>query len=362
MIEVRHLSKIFPSGGDGGPLTVLKDVNCAIGQGEVISIIGPSGTGKSTFLRCLNRLEEATSGQIIIDGEDILSKKANLPLMRRKMGMVFQNFNLFNHLNVLDNVTDAPRALLGLTKKDAQKRGLELLEMVGLADKAFSMPSDLSGGQKQRVAIARCLAMDPKIILFDEPTSALDPTMVGEVLSVIKRLAKMGLMMLIVTHEMKFARDVSTRIFFMNHGVIFEDGTPQQIFETPSHPETQAFIRRIRSLTFEVTSRQFDIYDMNSRIAAFVGKYFLSEEVLYRLQSCFEELITEILPLAGPATLKIDYSEQNEQVTAEIIQRNWTSSLLENDSLSAKLVKGYLEEFSEETLRGSQVLRMRFRK
>ena len=208
-------------------LTVLKDVNCDIEKGEVISIIGPSGTGKSTLLRAINMLEPPTGGEILVDGENIMAKGYKLDKMRQKMGMVFQSFNLFDHMTVLENITYAPVKLLKTSVEDAKAEGMDLLQKVGLAQKADVYPESLSGGQKQRVAIARALAMHPEVILFDEPTSALDPTMVGEVLSVIRQLAKEGMTMLIVTHEMRFAKDVSTRIFFMNEGIIYEDGTPE---------------------------------------------------------------------------------------------------------------------------------------
>ena len=242
MISIKHLSKTFTN-PDGTQITVLKDVNCEIEKGEVISIIGPSGTGKSTLLRAINMLEPPTSGEIWVDGENIMAKGYHLDKLRQKMGMVFQNFNLFDHLTVLENITYAPTRLLKLPQEEAKKEALELLNKVGLAQKADVYPSSLSGGQKQRVAIARSLAMHPEVILFDEPTSALDPTMVGEVLSVMRQLAKEGLTMLIVTHEMRFARDVSSRIFFMNEGVIYEDGTPQQIFEHPRRSATKALGR-----------------------------------------------------------------------------------------------------------------------
>ena len=215
MISVRHLSKTYHN-PDGSSLQVLKDVNCEIGKGEIISIIGPSGTGKSTFLRALNLLDRPTGGEIIIDGENIIRKGYPAHLLRQKMGMVFQSFNLFPHMTVLENISLAPIKLLGMSKADANDQSLELLRTVGLAGKADVYPDSLSGGQKQRVAIARCLAMRPEVILFDEPTSALDPSMTGEVLSVIRQLARQrDITMLIVTHEMRFARDVSTRVFFM---------------------------------------------------------------------------------------------------------------------------------------------------
>ena len=239
MISVRHLSKAF------GGVTVLRDVNAEIAKGEVVSIIGPSGTGKSTFLRCLNRLETPDGGSIVVDGVDVTAPKADLASVRRKMGMVFQNFNLFGNLDILGNVMAAQCDLLGVSRDAAKAKALELLGRVGLKDKANALPDELSGGQKQRVAIARALAMDPEILLFDEPTSALDPTMVGEVLAVIKDLAKTGMTMLIVTHEMGFARDVSTRVFYMDEGVIYEDGTSNEVFNHPKKPKTIEFVGQV---------------------------------------------------------------------------------------------------------------------
>lgn len=214
MITIRHLKKEYPG------VTPLKDVNVEISRGDVISVIGPSGTGKSTLIRCLNLLEQPTSGEIIIDGEVITDKSCDVSRVRRKMGMVFQQFNLFPHMTVIENIMTAPVDLLGKSRQDAYDKGMELLRKVGLADKALVYPGGLSGGQKQRVAIARALAMEPEIILFDEPTSALDPTMVGEVQSVIRDLARQGNTMIIVTHEMKFAREVCNRVFYMDEGGI----------------------------------------------------------------------------------------------------------------------------------------------
>ena len=239
MISVSHLRKSF----DG--VQVLKDVNAEIGRGEVISIIGPSGTGKSTFLRCLNRLETPDGGRILVDGTDVTDPKTDIPAVRRRMGMVFQNFNLFGNLTVIGNIMAAQCDLLGKTPAEARAKAMELLDRVGLSEKADALPDELSGGQKQRIAIARALAMDPEILLFDEPTSALDPTMVGEVLAVIKNLAKTGMTMLIVTHEMSFARDVSTRIFFMDEGVIYEEGSPDEVFNRPRRPRTVEFVGRV---------------------------------------------------------------------------------------------------------------------
>lgn len=239
MINVKNLHKKF------GGLEVLKGIDEHISHGEVVVVIGPSGSGKSTFLRCLNMLEIPTEGEISIDGEVITQKGVDVNKIRQKTGMVFQHFNLFPHLNILKNITLAPVLLKKMTKEQAQKRGRELLKMVGLEDKADSYPAQLSGGQKQRVAIARALAMEPEIMLFDEPTSALDPEMVGEVLDVIKGLAQSGMTMVVVTHEMGFAREVGTRILFMDEGKILECGTPQQIFDNPQNERTKSFLSKV---------------------------------------------------------------------------------------------------------------------
>ena len=239
MIKVKNLHKTF------GDLNVLAGIDEHITQGEVVVVIGPSGSGKSTFLRCLNLLEKPTDGEIFIDDEQINSKKANVNLIRQKMGMVFQQFNLFPHLTIIDNITLAPVLLKKMSKEDAVKKGMELLSRVGLSDKADSYPNQLSGGQKQRVAIARALAMEPEIMLFDEPTSALDPEMVGEVLDVMKDLAKSGMTMVVVTHEMGFAREVATRVLFMDQGVIMESGTPDRVFGNPQNERTVKFLSKV---------------------------------------------------------------------------------------------------------------------
>ena len=239
MIEVKDLHKSF------GHLEVLKGITETIQDQEIVSIIGPSGSGKSTFLRCLNLLEEPTSGEIIINGDNITDKKHDVNKMREELGMVFQRFNLFPHMTVLNNITLAPIKVKGMNKADAEEIAMQLLKKVGLVDKAKVYPNTLSGGQQQRVAIARALAMQPDIMLFDEPTSALDPEMVGEVLNVIRDLTKEGMTMVIVTHEMGFAREVSDRVIFMDHGVILEEGTPEQFFTNPQHERTKAFLREI---------------------------------------------------------------------------------------------------------------------
>jgi len=228
-----------------GKLHVLKGINVEIQKGEVVVIIGPSGSGKSTFLRCLNLLEQPSSGEVIFEGVSITSKSNDINKQRQKMGMVFQQFNLFPHMSVMDNITLAPRKLKNMTKEEAEEVALSLLKRVGLEDKAKSYPGQLSGGQKQRIAIVRALAMSPDVMLFDEPTSALDPEMVGEVLEVMKKLAADGMTMVVVSHEMGFAREVGNRILFMNEGVITEEGTPDQIFKSPQHPRTREFLSKV---------------------------------------------------------------------------------------------------------------------
>lgn len=239
LIKVNNLEKSF------GDLKVLKGINAEINKGDVMVVIGASGSGKSTFLRCLNLLEEPTSGQIIFEGVDITDSKVDINMHRRKMGMVFQQFNLFPHLTVLRNLTLGPTKLLGKSSSEAEKDAMKLLERVGLQDKAQSYPSQLSGGQKQRVAIVRALAMNPDVMLFDEPTSALDPEMVGEVLEVMKQLAKAGMTMVVVTHEMGFAREVGTNVVFVDEGVIVEQGAPNEFFENPKHPRLKDFLSKV---------------------------------------------------------------------------------------------------------------------
>ncbi len=239
MIRIENLVKEF------GELEVLKGISTEISEGEVISIIGPSGSGKSTFLRCINRLEEPTSGKLFINGKNIMDPDIDINKIREEVGMVFQHFNLFPHKSVLENVILGPTKLKKISRTDAENLGIRLLEKVGLADKKDAYPNKLSGGQKQRVAIARALAMNPRIMLFDEPTSALDPEMIGEVLEVMKSLAKEGMTMLVVTHEMGFARNVGNRLFFMDHGVILEDGRPTDIFDNPKEERTREFLEKV---------------------------------------------------------------------------------------------------------------------
>ncbi|MEI0606546.1 amino acid ABC transporter ATP-binding protein [Brachyspira pulli] len=239
MIKVRNLHKKF------GKLEVLKGIDVDIAKGEIIAIIGPSGSGKSTFLRCINRLEEPSQGDIIINGQNIMDKNTNINTVRQNLGMVFQHFNLFPHKTVMKNITLAPMKVKNVSKEDAEKKAIELLKKVGLVDKKDVYPNKLSGGQKQRIAIARALAMEPNIMLFDEPTSALDPEMIKEVLDVMVELAREGMTMLIVTHEMGFAKNVATRILFMNDGKILEDEEPNEFFANPKHDRVKEFLYKV---------------------------------------------------------------------------------------------------------------------
>ena len=346
-VRLSHLKKSY------GSIDVLRDINVDIHRGEVISIIGPSGTGKSTFLRCLNLLEQPTGGSIVVDGEDILVKGYPVNRLRQKMGMVFQSFNLFEHKTVLENVIFAPCQLRHVPEEEARKEGLALLRKVGLAEKADVYPSSLSGGQKQRVAIARSLAMKPDVILFDEPTSALDPTMVGEVLSVIRQLAKEGMTMLIVTHEMKFAHDVSTRIFFMYDGYIHEDGTPQQIFEAPVHSATKAFIQRIRKEVFEIDGPDFDFLGMHSAMAAFCHKYGIAEkqETAERLT---DQMLDDVMAQYRPITVRITHSEQSGVTALDFMVERMTATPL-TDTQRTALSAACRQVIEETTKRGFRV-------
>lgn len=353
MISIKHVSKTFRN-PDGSELTVLKDVNCTIEKGEVISIIGPSGTGKSTLLRAINMLEPPTGGEIWVDGENIMARGYRLDKMRRKMGMVFQSFNLFDHMTVLQNITYAPVKLLGMSQEEARTQGLELLQKVGLAQKADVYPESLSGGQKQRVAIARALAMHPEVILFDEPTSALDPTMVGEVLSVIRRLARDGMTMLIVTHEMRFARDVSTRIFFMNEGIIYEDGTPQQIFEHPVHSATKAFVNRIQKLVYEIEDDSFDYLQIHTGLNRFCIKYNLTD-LADSAYAIIKEMLFEHLKDIRPLTFRITHAELSGETALDFMVEGLTESPLPENKAVLDLRSRVKDIVEEPTARGFRV-------
>ena len=290
-IRIEHLRKEFP---DATPLT---DVCAEIERGDVIAVIGPSGTGKSTLLRCLNQLIEPTSGTVTVDDEVITHPDCNIRRIRQKMGMVFQSFNLFQNRTVIENVISAPVDLLEMPREQALREGMELLGRVGLADKADCFPDELSGGQMQRAAIVRAVMMKPEILLFDEPTSALDPSMTAEVLSVIRRLADEGMTMLIVTHEMKFAREVANRVFYMDEGVIYEEGSPEQIFGDPKREKTRQFIRQLKTLSVEIASSEVDYAEVISKIERFGRESTVSVAELRRIVLVFEELVMQnVLP------------------------------------------------------------------
>ena len=338
LITVEHLKKVYPNA------TPLQDVNTVINRGDVITIIGPSGTGKSTLMRCINRLETPTDGKVTVFGYDMGDKKTDLRQLRRRMGMVFQSFNLFGHLTVIENVMLAPTILKKENPQAAYQNAMRLLRMVGMAEKALNYPDELSGGQKQRVAIARTLAMNPEIVLFDEPTSALDPTMVGEVLSVMKRLASEGMTMMIVTHEMKFAKDVSTRIFYMDQGVIYEEGTPEQIFEHPKKDRTRAFVKRLKVLSLSVESADFDFIAMSEALQNFGEKNMLTRKRTTNMRSIFEEMVAlNIVPGGSPAYPLEVTAEYEEEADRLEMRMSWSGGeynpLIQGDEISRKIVQ-----------------------
>jgi len=345
LIHIEHLRKVYPN------VTPLQDVCAEINAGDVIAIIGPSGTGKSTLLRCLNRLEEPTSGTVTLDGEVITDPKCDITGVRRRMGMVFQSFNLFNNLNVLDNVIAAPMKLLKKPRNQAVEEGMALLERVGLRDKADDFPEALSGGQKQRVAIARAIAMKPQILMFDEPTSALDPTMAGEVLAVIRSLAREDMTLLIVTHQMQFAREIANRVFYMDEGGIYEEGTPEQIFGHPRLDKTRQFIRRLRTLEVEIDPADADWPGTLQRLMRFGSEAMLDRSTLHNVTLTFEELVFQcVLP-------KLRETGSNQSVRARVehsdvdggtaMEFTWSGPRLDplanGDALSVALVKKLAE-------------------
>ncbi len=311
LIEVKGLKKSF------GSLHVIRGIDLNVEKGERIAVIGGSGCGKSVFLRCISLLEKPDEGHILIDGQEITAKGADVDHIRRSMGMVFQKFHLFSEMDVLDNLCLAPTRLKGMSRQEAEEKAMDLLNQVGLSSRAHSWPTVLSGGQQQRIAICRCLMMEPKVLLFDEPTSALDPTMVGEVLAVIRMLAKRDMSMLIVTHEMNFAREVANRVLYLADGGIYEQGTPEEIFDHPKKEKTFAFINKIKYFSYDITRHDFDLMQLQGGIQVFGEKYGLGQKRTYRLQICCEELIYEMLSHCYPSGndpdihLDISYAESN---------------------------------------------------
>ena len=343
MITIEHLKKAYPN------VTPLKDVSTQIRDGDVISVIGPSGTGKSTLLRCINLLEKPTAGRIWMDDIEITDPKCDINKVRQKMGMVFQSFNLFGHKTVIENIMLAPMDLLGKSKQEAYDTGMRLLRTVGLAEKAFNYPDELSGGQKQRIAIARTLAMDPDVILLDEPTSALDPTMVGEVQAVIRELAKTGKTMMIVTHEMHFARAISNRVFYMDEGGIYEDGTPEQIFEHPLRENTRRFVRRLKVLELNIESRDSDLLAMAGQIGVYCNRNQISPKLTNRIQLVFEEAVRFLVSLPECPRIQAvcEYSEQEESAEWAI---HYSGARLDvtafDNDLALSVLKGVTEQIT----------------
>jgi len=336
MITVSHLSKGFVS-PDGDWTQAVKDVSFHVSGGEVVGIIGSSGSGKSVLLRCMAGLEQPTEGEVILT-----------PGV--KIGMVFQQFNLFGHLSVLDNVTLAPMKLLGLSRGDANDLAMEMLRHVGMAEHAQRMPASLSGGQQQRAAIARTLAMKPEILFMDEPTSSLDPTMVDEVQGVVRTLAQEGMTMIIVTHEMRFARDTSSRILFMHEGQLLEEGTPGKIFGNPSLPQTLAFVNRIHHLVFDIVNSDFDLYDMTSKIKQFCIRYSIAEK-MDSVTHVVEEMLVLISDFATPVHIEVDHSDLKQETSVVVLQREVEISALEKpgtDELAVILIRNASQNISVE--------------
>lgn len=336
MIEIKHLKKEYSN------ITPLKDINAIINKGDVISLIGPSGTGKSTLLRCINRLDDATSGEIIFNGKNIYDPKYSLHALRQKVGMIFQSFNLFNNLNVVDNIMVAPVSLYKKDMATAYKNAIELLERFSLRDKEKSFPHELSGGQKQRIAIMRAIATDPEVLLFDEPTSALDPTMVDEVANIIKDLSTKQLTMLIVTHELEFARKVSSKIFYLDEGIIYEEGTPDQIFDNPQKPKTKSFILKTNTFETSFNKSTFDLYLLISDFMKYLSIKKISISNINDLNLLLEEItINEILAnCSGRENITLQISFTNNSVN--IIYNNlkdFDFSLSNTNKLSKSIIE-----------------------
>lgn len=346
MIEVKHLRKEYPG------VVPIKDMSFIVNPGEVIVLVGPSGTGKSTVLRMLNMLESPTSGQIIVDGQDITVKNFPLHTIRGKIAMVFQSFNLFNHMTVIENVTYAPIKLHNEDPRAAYEYGMKLLADVGMAQCALKYPDQLSGGQKQRAAIARTLAIKPEVILFDEPTSALDPTMVGEVEKVIQNLTTEGYTILLVTHDMKFAEKVATRVLYLDEGGIYEDGTPEQIFHDPQRDKTRAFIKQFRQFSCKLDSHGSDFLEFYSKLNRFAFKHDIEPALRKRIETIFEEICYQIIiPKVDRKNFSIEfdveYSARDKDATIVVSTSNCEFRPDdEDDSISWNIVKHAADDMS----------------
>ena len=344
LLRIEHLKKSF------GEVTPVKDISCSINRGDVISVIGPSGTGKSTFLYLINRLEEPTEGKVFFKGQDTGARGYDLRNMRRGVGMVFQSFDLFSHLTIVENVMLAQVELLKRSRQEAYGRAMELLRSVGLGGKAFNYPDELSGGQKQRAAIVRTLAMDPEIILFDEPTSALNPTMVGEVLLVIKDLSAKGMTMIIVTHEMKFARNVSTRVFYMDEGTIYEEGTPEKIFGNPDLPKTRQFVNHLRVFTSRMTCGIEDFLTMKTEIEEFAHRNMLDSRILNGMLVVSEELcygiIAQNIGDYGVMDISFELAGAGDSFEFQVTYGGGEKNPLEEDDIALRILNHAVKEIA----------------
>ncbi len=339
LIKVEHLRREFSP-----EVIPLRDMNCEIEEGDVVSIIGPSGTGKSTFLNLMNRLDVPTSGKIWFEGEDTTAPGYDLNRMRQRMGMVFQSFNLFSHLTLAENIMLGPVNLMGKGRQEAYETSLRLLNTVGLEDRSMSYPSELSGGQQQRAAIARAMAMEPRVLLFDEPTSALDPTMVNEVLNVIRNLAKEGVTMLIVTHEMRFARNVSNRVFYLDEGGVYEEGTPLQIFDHPRRPRTRLFVQNIKSFRWSAEKAGLNPFSPISEFEVFAYRNMMNAKLIQRYTLFIEEFFAQAQRLGRLEGAKLQiYTEYSEDAQRLDLRVEWENvpirPLEEGDEYSRILLR-----------------------
>ena len=342
LLRIEHLKKEYPGA------VPLADVNLTVNEGDVIAIIGPSGTGKSTLLRQINQMERSTAGKIFFRDEEINAPGCRADLLRQKIGMIFQSFNLFPHLTVIENIMAAPTALLGLSRQEAYDSAKALLARVGLLQKVFSYPDELSGGQQQRIAIVRALAMKPEILLFDEPTSALDPAMVGEVEAVIRQVAESGATMMIVTHDMMFARRISNRVFYMDEGGVYEEGPPEEIFERPKREKTRQFIHQLKVLTLSIESREFDFIGCHAEIEAFGRKNDVPKRVVRSLMMLFEEVVTQLLlprlPEPPRIVWSVEYNPKEESAEVSVRYNGEHFDVMESDNeISLRIVKGSSE-------------------
>lgn len=356
MISIRNLSKRYQN------LIIFQNVNLEIDRGDAVAIIGPSGCGKSTLLRCINGLERPTEGEVWFDGMNLTNSKASLEKIRSRMGMVYQSFNLFSHLNVLENVMMAPMVVNHIPKQKAAQEALEYLKLVGLQNRSFHMPNQLSGGQKQRIAIARCLAMHPDVILFDEPTSALDPTMVDEVLGVIQRLIREKMTCVIVTHEMEFARKVSNKVVYMDEMGIYETGTPDQIFLSPCREKTQAFIHKLHVFEKNINEYNADIYSFMSEVRSYCSQYGFTSKQLNTINLIYEELIFSLIKNRGSQkeiNFKLRSTSAGEKMEIFIADENASEDILLSsniDEFGVKIIRASARKVSSTFIENKAVV------